>query len=351
MHMPAQERVITISTKTIVHVIVTILILAFLWAIRDIVAVVFVALILAAVMNPFVDALGKYKVPAALAAISFYVLLLGIFTLAFVLIMPQLANQISRMVPMFGGEAPQFVTALQAALDFLRGFFIEHSAGIQAGMGSVQDQMPNLIRTVFGFLAGVFGGIMNLVLVFVLAFYMVVEEKEAMRWFKNLLSEKHQRFAENLMLQVQKKFGRWLIGQLCLSLIIGLLYYAGLMILGVEGALLLGVVAAFAEFIPYVGPIITGIIVVIAAFAQSPVTALFALAFMILVQQLESNLITPKVMQKAVGVNPVISIIAFMVGAKLFGPVGMILAIPVTTAVSVAVMEYSRFKKAEAEAA
>jgi predicted PurR-regulated permease PerM len=119
MHMPAQERVITISTKTIVHVIVTILILAFLWAIRDIVAAVFVALILAAVMNPFVDALGKYKVPAALAAISFYVLLLGVFTLAFVLIVPQLADQISRIVPVFGGESPQFVTALQAALDFL----------------------------------------------------------------------------------------------------------------------------------------------------------------------------------------------------------------------------------------
>jgi predicted PurR-regulated permease PerM len=351
MHMPAQERVITISTKTIVHVIVTILILAFLWAIRDIVAAVFVALILAAVMNPFVDALGKYKVPAALAAISFYVLLLGVFTLAFVLIVPQLADQISRIVPVFGGESPQFVTALQAALDFLRKFFIEHSVGIQASIGSVQGQVPDLIRTVFGFLAGVFGGIVNLVLVFVLAFYMVVEEKEAMRWFKNLLSEKYQRFAENLMLQVQKKFGRWLIGQLCLSFIIGILYYAGLTILGVEGALLLGIFAAFAEFIPYVGPIITGIIVILVAFTQSPVTALIALALMILVQQLENNVIAPKIIQKAVGVNPVISIIAFMVGAKLFGAVGMILAIPVTTAISVAVMEYSRFKKAEEESA
>jgi predicted PurR-regulated permease PerM len=345
--MPSQERVITISTKTIVQVILTLLILTFLWAIRDIVAVVFVALVLAAVMNPFVERLNRHKVPAAVGAILFYLILFGAFTVAFLLIVPQLIEQISQLTQIFGGESPQVVQTLQNVLDVIRGFFLEHSIDVQASIGSIQDELPNLMRTVLGFLISIFGGIVNLVLVFVLAFYMVVEEKEAMRWFKNLLAEKYQNVATNIIIQVQKKFGRWLIGQMSLSLIIGTLYYIGLIILGVEGALLLGIFAAFAEFIPYVGPIITGIVVILVAFTQSPVTALLAFILMILVQQLENHIIAPKVMQKAVDLNPVIVIIAFMVGAQLFGAVGMILAIPVTTAASVAIMEVARFRKSE----
>jgi len=348
-YMPTQERVITISIKTIVQVIFTLLILAFLWAIRDIIAVVFVALILAAVMNPFVDWLGKYRVPAAAGAILFYIILFGIFSLAFFLIVPQLIEQISHLAVIFGGESVQFVNALQGILEISRTFLAEHSIDVQSSFGSIQEHLPNLMRTALGFLVGVFGGIVNFVLVFVLAFYMVVEEKEAMRWFKNLLTEKYQHFATNTLVQVQKKFGRWLIGQMFLSLIIGTLYYIGLLILGVEGALLLGIFAAFAEFIPYVGPIITGIVVILVAFTQSPVTALLAFILMILVQQLENHIIAPKILQKAVDLNPVIIIIAFMVGAKLFGAVGMILAIPVTTAASVAIMEFARLKKSGAE--
>lgn len=345
--MPTQERVITISTKTIIQVIFTLLILTFLWAIRDIVAVVFVALVLTAVMNPFVSWLGKYKVPAAVAAILFYVILFGIFSLVFILVVPQLVEQISELAVIFGAESPQLVNTVQSVLEILRAFFLEHSIDVQSSLGSIQEVLPNLVRTVLGFLVGIFGGIVNFVLVFVLAFYMVVEEKEAMQWFKNLLTEKYQHFATNIMVQVQKKFGRWLIGQMSLSLTIGTLYYIGLLILGVEGALFLGIFAAFAEFIPYVGPIITGIVVILVAFTQSPITALLAFILMILVQQLENHIIAPKILQKAVDLNPVIIIIAFMVGAKLFGAVGMILAIPVTTAASVAVMEFARFKKSE----
>lgn len=339
----AEQRVVTISMKTILQIVVTLLLLTFLWTIRDIVAVVFVALVLAAVMMPFVRWMGRWKVPAAIAAIIFYLLLFGAFTAAFILVIPHLIEQISNLAGIFG-ESSQFVTSVQEALQVTQTFIKDHVLNI-GEIGQVQERFPDLAKNVFGFLFGIFGGIVNFALVFVLAFYMVVEQKEAMRWFKNLLPERYQQFAANLLVHVQQKFGRWLIGQLVLSFIVGALYTIGMIVLGVEGALVLGIFAAFAEFIPYVGPLLTGVLVAIVALAESPTTAVLAILLMILIQQLENNLLVPKVMQKAVGLNPVISIIAFLVGAKLFGPVGMILAIPVTTAVSVAVMEYERFRK------
>lgn len=345
--MSTQERTISISTNTILRVIISALVLAFLWAIRDIVALVFVALVLAAVMTPFVNKLKTYKVPPAISAIIFYILLFGVFTFAFILIVPQLIDQVSKVASVFGGESFQFVHALETTLQILKNFIEQYGLeqNLQAGLGSIQEHIPQLTRDVFGFMVSIFGGIVNFVIVFVLAFYMVVEEEEAMRWFKNLIPEEYQHFSTNLIVQVQKKFGRWLIGQLTLSLVIGTLYYIGLLILGVEGALFLGIFAAFAEFIPYVGPIITGILIVLVALSQQPVLAILAFILMILVQQLENNVLCPKIMQKVVGLNPVISIIAFLVGAKLFGPVGMILAIPVATAISVVIMEYIQFQK------
>jgi predicted PurR-regulated permease PerM len=343
--MAAQERVISISIKTILQIVLTLIILLFLWTVREIIAVVFVALFLAAVMNPFVTWLRTYKIPAALAAIVFYVLLFGAFTAAFILVIPEVLDQVAKLAGMFG-DAPGFVTTLRALIDTVQAFIRENVLGAN-GFNPMSEQLPDLAKNVLGFMVSIFGNIVNFVLVFVLAFYMVVEEKDAMRWFKNLLPEKYQQFAANLLIQVRKKFGRWLIGQLILSLIIGTMYFIALLALGVEGALVLGIFAAFAEFIPYVGPILTGLLVVIVALAQSPTTAVFALVLMILVQQFESHVLIPKVMQKAVGLNPVVSIIAFLVGAKLFGPVGMILAIPVTTAASVAIMEYEQFRKQE----
>ncbi|MBD3251317.1 AI-2E family transporter [Candidatus Uhrbacteria bacterium] len=343
--MNVQERIISISSRTIVQIIVTILLLTFLWFIREIVAVVFVSLVLAAVMNPFVSWFTKRKVPAAVAALLFYLLLLGMATVAFVLIVPQLVEQIAKLTTMFGGESPEIVGALQTVLDFFREFFEEQDLNLQSGFQSLRDYLPGIFPNFLSFIVSIFGGVVNLVLVFVLSFYMVVEEREAMRWFKGLLSDKHQQFITKLLIEVQKKFGHWLLGQLALSLIIGVLYYIALLILDVPGALLFAIFAAFAEFVPYVGPIIAGLLVVIVAFAESPLTALIAIAVMLLIQQFESNILIPKIMQRAVGLNPVVSIIAFMVGAKLFGPVGMILAIPVTTAVSVAIMEYTKFQR------
>ena len=144
----------------------------------------------------------------------------------------------------------------------------------------------------------------------------------------------------NLANRMQGKIGLWLRGQLILSFIIFLLIYVALSILGVKYALILALVAGMTEFVPYLGPILAAVPAIILVFAQSGfVMALFVAIIYYLVQLIENNIIVPKVMQKVVGLNPIVGIAVLMIGFNLGGVVGAILSIPVATAVSVFVKD------------
>jgi predicted PurR-regulated permease PerM len=138
-----------------------------------------------------------------------------------------------------------------------------------------------------------------------------------------------------LVNRMQGKIGLWIRGQLILSLIIFSLTFLGLSILGVNYALVLALIAGLTEFVPYLGPTIAAIPAIFLAFTQSPMLALFVLALYYIIQMVENHIIVPKLMQKVVGLNPVISIMVLLVGFKLAGILGAILAIPVVTIASV----------------
>jgi predicted PurR-regulated permease PerM len=116
--------------------------------------------------------------------------------------------------------------------------------------------------------------------------------------------------------------------------IVGCLTYIGLYFLGIKYALTLALVAALLEIIPYIGPILAAIPAVILGFAQSPFLALLVILLFVVIQQLENYIIVPQVMKKTVGLNPIVIIIVMLIGAKLAGVIGIILAVPVAAAVA-----------------
>jgi predicted PurR-regulated permease PerM len=170
-----------------------------------------------------------------------------------------------------------------------------------------------------------------LFIVLVLTFYMVVEEKKARSYFRNLAPAEYQPYIEHLLQKIQEKIGAWLQGQILLGLIVGCLVFFGLSLLQVKYALLLAIMAGLLEVIPYVGPIVSVIPAAIIAFAQAPVLGIFVLALYIVIQQLENHILVPKIMQKVTGLNPIISIAALLIGMKVGGLAGAILAIPLAT--------------------
>jgi len=328
---------ISVSTSTIIKVVLIIGALFFLWLIRDILAIVFVAIILAALIDPLADWFEKHKIPRALSVILIYVFLFALVGLILFLLIPPIVEEFGQLATNFGG----YWESVTAGLENFKIFTVDQgfSSSMEAGIQSISENVTSAVGTVFGTISGLIGGIVAMILVLVITFYMVVEEESARKAYRSLAPAKYQPYISQLTSRMKKKIGGWLRGEIILALIIGTLVFIALKILGVNYALLLAIFAGMAEFVPYLGPVLGAIPAVFIAFAESPIKALLVLAVFVLIQQLENHLIYPKVMQKAVGLNPVVSIIALLIGVKIGGVVGALLAIPVATVVNVFIQD------------
>jgi predicted PurR-regulated permease PerM len=337
------ERSVTIRTSTVIKVVAILLALALMWLLQDIFALLLVALFIAALMHPAARWGAKYHVPKGIMVVFIYLLTFFGFAAVLTLIGPTFIRE--------GKEVLQSIGSLIATLSTyaknLREFSELHglSDSLSAGIASLANQFGNAATSLVATLSGIFGSIAGLIIVLVMAFYMVVEDKEAVRVFKNFVPEQYQSFIANVLMQVETKIGGWLRGQLVLSLVITLLCYIGLLVIGIKGPMPLALFVGFTEFVPYLGPILGGIPIVIVAFNDSPVKAILAIALIILVHQLENHILVPKVMQRTVGLNPLVSIVAVLIGAKLFGIMGVLLAIPFATTIAVVLTEMYRFRQ------
>lgn len=320
--MEAAPHTINVSSMTFVKVVLIVLGLWFLWYIRDIVAMLIAAVLLAALIAPFADWFQKRHVPRALSVIIVYVLLAMVTSAVAVLLVPVVAEQFIQLFgatslglalqELFVNTQTMFEVVKEVLLSFLRG---ETSS----------------VSTVFTQVRGFVGGIAALFVVLVLAFYMVVEEDTARKVFKNLAPIEYQPYLAQLLTKMQSKIGAWLRGQIVLGVIVGVAVYVGLLALGVKYALLLAVIAGLLEIVPYIGPTLSLIPAAIVGFAHSPVIGFGVIALYLVIQQLENNLLVPKIMQKVTGLNPIVSIVALLVGVKVGGLIGAILSIPVAT--------------------
>ena len=138
-----------------------------------------------------------------------------------------------------------------------------------------------------------------------------------------------------IIVAIERKLGAWVIGQLALAVIVGVITYIGLTLLGVEFALSLSIIAGIFEIVPIIGPIISAIPAVLVALTMSPMMALLVAGLFFVVQQLENNIFVPIVMRRAVGIPPIVTILALTIGGKLAGVAGIMLAVPLVVAMQV----------------
>ncbi len=334
---------INITTKTIFKILAVILALYLLYQLWNIVLLLFVALILAALIDPFADWFQKKKIPRGLAVIVIYVVLIGLLFLTITLLAPVITNDLPQLVDNIGKlwtdlqnnsfwqKIVEGVNNVQVSLSS-HGFGTPSNGQTVTSSGGVGDTISDVFYTISGF----FGGVFSVILVLVMTFYMVVQEDSLKKILKSIIPDERVPWFSQILTKMRDKLGAWLRGQLILSLIIGGLVFLGLTILNIKYALVLAMLAALLEFIPYVGPILAALPALFLAFSMGGfVKFLFTLLMYVIVQQLENHLIVPKVMQKAVGLNPIIIITVLLSGAQLAGVLGVLIAIPTATAISV----------------
>ncbi len=324
---------INITTSGVIKIIFIFILFYFLFIIRDILAILFVSLILSSAINPVVDIMKKKKIPRALGVIFIYLIAFFIVGGVIYLIIPPIIEQASELSQKF----PIFETAL-TGLETLKKIFLENGAlsFLEDNFNSFSPNIQNAASGIFNTVSGIFGAIFSSFLIMVMTFYMTVEESAVKKIIWSIVPKDKQVYVMHLINRMQGKIGLWLRGQLILSLIIFIFTFIGLKILGVEYALILALIAGLTEFVPYLGPIFASIPALFLSFSQGGlIFMIFVGILYYIIQVVENNIIVPKLMQKVVGLNPIIIIAVLMIGLQIGGPIGAILSIPVATALSV----------------
>lgn len=341
--MNKEKVLIDISYESILRFFAVCFAIYLAYYILDIIFLLFVAVLLALTMEPAVDRMQKkYRIPRVFGAGA----LLGA-TLAAVggivyVIAPPLAHEIGQMA-----------TAMPAYVEQINfKYIVDNTTGLGLSIADLQDILLNLsvsLKNAAGYLVsgtlGFLGGIFSAVLIIVIAFYLVLEDNGIEKFIRAAAPEELQEQSLHTVRKIEKKLGHWFIGQLSLGLIIGLLSFLGLSLIGVPYALVLALVAGTFELIPYIGPILSAIPAVIIGATVSPAMATLVFILYFLIQEFENYLIVPKVMEKSVGLHPVIIIIAATMGGEFAGIAGMILAVPIATILFIILTDIKEFKK------
>lgn len=336
-----QKVIVSISTTTLLKIVLVALLIVALYIIRDIILTLVVAMLLASAMDPLVEWLyHRTRFPRGLSVILVYLIFISLVGLIIYFVIPAMVTQFHELAGNLGSvkEALASRTSLLTrVLDQL---------GITSGFSEIGKQFTKITSSFFATTLGVFTGIIQIIATLAISFYLISSENGMKNLIKSLVPFKHKAYAVALTEKVEKKIGRWLLGQLILSGFIFLLTLIGLSALGVKFALALALLAGLLEIVPYLGPILSAVPAVFVAFVQSPPLALFVVLLYIVVQQIENYVLQPKVMGKTVGANPVVILLAILIGFKLAGILGMLLAVPIVATVSVFISDFRETRNA-----
>jgi predicted PurR-regulated permease PerM len=308
------------------------------------------SIILAYLLNPIVQVFEKRKIRRIFSVLIVYLLFLGVILLFAFILIPRLIKDIKVLVI----NLPYYSLQIQ---DMVKGFQDTYiNSNLPQGIKDVidesiinfQDLIIDTLQSILDSVVNAFSKILNIIIVPVIVFYLLKDAEYFKRQSLLWLPKKHRNKAILLFRDIDNAFGKFIRGQIIVATFIGILTTTALSIINVKYAVFLGLFAGLANVIPYFGPIIGLVPTVLFALFDSPSKALYAAAAFILIQQIESGILTPKIIGESVGVHPVYVILSLFVGGKLMGIAGMIIAVPVVVAIKLTVRHLLRYVKHEA---
>ncbi len=361
-----KEVKIVLSIESVVKATIAIFLLIalveVLGMIKSIIIIFLVALFLSATINPAVDKLARHKIPRAVGIIIIYILVIGIFVVMFSNLVPIIADQIGQLAlsvrdmvqNLVNNPNPDswFMKQLQPFADQIWQNIDQAQLITQVSntLKGIALQLTNFAGNAIGAIFTIFNGIFNLFLVLIVTFFMVVNSKHTSDFFHSLFPHRYSAYISLKSQQISTRIGEWIRGQLLLALAMGILTFTVFSIIGINYALTLALLSALAEFIPYLGPLITFGSAALIALNQDPILVLWLIPAYAIMQFLEGNVLVPLIVGRSVGLNPIIVIFALLSGATIgvkiggsigLGLVGMLLAVPTANIISLFVEDFT----------
>jgi len=349
------DKIIQISAGTIIKTIMIVLVFVSFYYLRDILLVVLLAVIIASAVEPGTQWFLRRRVPRILSVLFMYsaavMVLVGTFYFLFLPLLNQSTELLSSL-PVYLGEL-QVWNPLQDSKIISTGSAVEgfsKNFSLAQIVEQINITVSSLSNGFFSTASTIFGGVLSFLLVIILSFYLSVESDGVSNFLRIVTPAKNEKYILGLWKRSQHKIGLWMQGQIVLAIIVAMLVFLGLTLLRVENALLLAVLAGMFEIIPIFGPILAAIPAVTLALVSNGMTsAIMVIGLYVIIQQFENQLIYPMVVRKIVGVPPLISILALIVGYKLAGFVGLLISVPLATMLIEFLNDVEKNKIAEAE--
>ena len=326
-----EKEVLAISTGSWVRGIIVVAVALLVFIVRDTILIILTSIVIASAIEPLALWAIRRNLPRVPAVLAIYffgaIILAGIFYFLFLPLIGETADFLRRLPVTSSVVNENTLGGIFGPRSPLNNFsgglsFNNLSSYLNSAVGSLSQGVVTTISFVFG-------GIVSFLLIIVLSFYLAVQEDGIGKFLKVITPWKYEKYVINLWRRSQRKMGLWMQGQILLAVIVGILVYAGLLLVGLPHALLLAVLAAIFELIPVFGPILAGIPAIFVAFSEGGMPELLIVALIyLIIQQLENHLIYPLVVTRVVGVPPLLVILALIVGAELAGFLGIILSVP-----------------------
>jgi predicted PurR-regulated permease PerM len=296
--------------------------------------------------RPIVGFMLRFKIPKGISILIIYLVIIGLFVLLGFSIGPLLGDQFEALVDNF----PAMLEDAKARFNELN-----HNPWVNKYLDwnmiadSVVDYLQTSYTTIGSNLAGFFGIITNILLVFVtvpfILYYMLKEGEKAAPYMLRVLPEKEREHGVKILHDLDHALSSYIKGQVLVAFTIGVIVFIGYLIIGMPYALLLAIFAMFTNVIPYIGPLIGLAPAAIVASIHSPSMIIKVLIVAVIAQQVEGNFVTPRVMGKNLNVHPLTIILLLLVAGSLAGFLGMLLAIPTYAVLKVVVSHFYQLSR------
>lgn len=336
MNISHNKLSIHISNRTLITALLLVGLAFALIRLSDVVLIVLTSIVIASFVRTASEKLLRYHIPKTISVVGMYILGFTILSGIFYFFVPVLIIELSKLIPLIAGLLPGSLdtSAIEGAKTVVE--TLEDGAMLPEIVSSLRQTLVSFSGGFFNVISNLFGNIANVILIIVISFYLSLAEDGIESFLKIITPKKHEAYVISLWQRSQRKIAHWLRGQMVMGLIVGLLTFIGLALLGVEYALLLAVIAGVFELIPF-GIILAAIPAVSLGFASGGISlAILVAGLYVVVQQIESYIVQPLVVRRVTGISPIAVIISVLVGFKLAGFWGLILAIPV----AVTLLEY-----------
>lgn len=349
-HLDEGERLIFSKTVIIKFIITVLAILFFIYIyknflmVRTITLSILVAAMLAYFLNPMVKSVRKrLKISDTLAILTVFLIVILIFLILGFTVFPKTISDIKNLIikfPEYYKQTLESINDFFNQYELFKGINLDNELIIDNISKIYKKQTANAGNLLVNSAKNVMSFVFSLVLTPIFAFYFLKDKDKIKEKFKAMIPEARKERLIRLFSNIHNDMTKYIIGKIKMAIFVGFATFIMLLALGVEFSFVIGIITCVADIVPYVGPLMGLIPAFVFAFIDSPIKALWIFVLYILIQWVENNIVGPKILSKETGFHPIVVLFLLILGAALFGFLGMILSVPIALVIKTVYNEY-----------